>query len=253
MKFVAVLLFCLLLNPAVGREACPGQIRVTFPDFSVPPFINGTGLNFSDPPGRLVDWVRQAIAKTGCAATPVFNRRPRKRGLVEMAQSQADLLLPVTSTAGRDGTLVFPTVNGRIDQRMALAGLKISLWVRSGERQVAWTGKQLVGPPGFRVGVAAGSVAHDMAALHGWDVELAVNSQKSIEKLVAGRVPVVLVADVVVQGAPENTRMLMEKLSPGLGVTYFYSAASVPFHDRYPEFMSKYWKALGEVAHAARH
>lgn len=255
MKFhvVSIFMFYSLLGPAWGKEACPDQVRVTYPDFPVPPYINGAGLGFSDPPGRLVEWVRQAIARTGCAVTPVFSRRPRKRGLLETVGNRADLLIPVTASRGHGGKLVFPILNGEVDQRMALAGLEFSLWVRKGQRQVAWTGKKLVGPPGFRVGVAAGSAAHGLAELQGWEVETAVNSQNSIEKLIAGRVPVALVADMVVQGAVENSRMLLEKLNPGLGITYFYCAASVQFHDRYPEFMARYWKALGELAHEGKY
>ena len=35
---------------------CPPRLRAVFPDFAVPPIFHGTGAEFPDPPGQLVDF-----------------------------------------------------------------------------------------------------------------------------------------------------------------------------------------------------
>lgn len=243
------MVFSFLLSRAQGAEKCPDQVRVTFPDLAVPPFINGKGLSFSDSPGVLVDWVREAVARTGCPATIHINRRPKMRAYVELDNGQVDILIPVArGSGGRSSHLVFPSDNCQNDQCMALRGLNFSLWVRKGDRSIQWNGKDLTGPARFRVGTAAGSVSQLIIVERGWLPEPARDSINSIEKLIAGRVAVILIADIVVHGIPEDRRLLIEKLKPGLETVNFYSGASRNFYARYPVFMKKYWEALQEIA-----
>jgi hypothetical protein len=241
----------LLVSTSVsGFEPCPQQVTVTFPDFSVPPLINGSGLAFADPPGYLVDWVKQAIVKTGCPVEPVLNRRPTRRGFFEISQGQTDILIPASPE--EISAVVFPTTNGEIDKRLAFAVMETSLWVRRGERLVEWNGNRLTGPPGFTVGVSAGSLGQSMANDRGWKVDVAINSQSSIDKLIAGRVVVALVADVVAQNISENKRSLIEKLRPRVEEKHFYSVPSVIFYAQYPQFVSRYWLALCQVSRAEK-
>lgn len=252
MKNLTIFLAMSVLMPdtVLGAERCPEEVKVTYPDFAVPPFINGSGLSFAEQPGRVVDWVRQALAQTGCPVKPVFSRRPMKRGFLEVVQNQTDLLIPATPSAEQIKQVVFPTKHGEIDRRLAFTGLEVSLWVRKGERTVHWDGKSLQGPDGFKVDVPAASAGLSMASNPGWNVEVSTNSLTSVEKLLAGRVPVALVADAVIQSLPDDKRGLLEKLKPGIGITYFYSAPSIRFYARYPDFMAKYWQALCEISHA---
>jgi len=195
-----------------------------------------------------VDWVRQAVARTGCPTTIHINRRPKMRAYAELDNGQVDILIPVAAGSGSSSHLVFPSVKSQNDQRMALRGLNFSLWVRKDDRSIQWNGKDLTGPAGFRVGTAAGSIAQLIIVERGWLPEPARDSVNSIEKLIAGRVAVIAIADIVVQGIPADRRLLIERLKPGLQTVNFYSGASRNFYARYPEFVKSYWKALHEIA-----
>lgn len=242
-----------VLAAGLPKEACPESVRITFLDIAVPPLYNGSGIEFANPPGYLVDWVRAAVAQTGCPVQPELVRRPVKRAYQELEHGETDILATVPNTPERIAQGEFPRFKGEVDERMAYYVTGLSLWVRKAERHaVRWDGKALSGPAGFKVGVVQGSQAETIAQKLGWNLEGGINGPNIIEKLLAGRMAVAVAPDAVVAGLPDGQEDQLERLAPALTQTYVHSVANKGFYARYPEFMARYWSALCKASRAEK-
>jgi hypothetical protein len=233
-----------------AKEGCPNMVRVTFFDFAVPPLFNGTGTQFAKTPGYLVDWVQKAIAQTSCAPALELERRPIRRAYQEIEHNETDFLATVVQTPEREKIFAFPRVKGDIDRRATYLVTDTSLWVRKGEKTIHWDGQTLNGPKGFKVGVVQGTMMEALARKRGWEVDVAVNGPNSIEKLLMGRLPVTLVANLTVEALPDDQEALMERLGPPVDKSHYYSVPSHGFYAKYPEFVAQYWRALCQLARA---
>lgn len=244
------LILCLVCPAIQAKEGCPPLVRVSFLDYEVPPWFNGKGDGFPDPPGQVVVWVQQAIAQTSCPTKVRFLRRPVKRFYLELEQGMTDILAMASVTPERLDRVAFPMAHGALDTRMAYLVSSTSLWVRKGDKSVQWDGRTLRGPEGFKVGVSAGQGSEALARKQGWTVELALHGRNVIDKLLAGRCAVILLPDITVDAAPQGQRAQMVRLLPSVEQTPFFSPASRDFHARYPAFMAQYWRALCQISHA---
>lgn len=242
--------FALASAAAVAKEPCPDKIRVTFPDHEVTPLFSGQGIEFASSPGLLVDWVRAAVAGTGCPTQIELKRRPFKRGFQEIEYAETDILAVVAHNAEREKLLEFPYKNGVVDKRLAYFINRSSFWVRKGENVVHWNGKTLSGPAGFKLGVPRGTTFETQALKNGWEIDVGSNGPNVLEKLLVGRTPVVLLADITVHAMDDAREALLERLNPSFEQSYYFNASSKAFHTRYPEFMGRYWLALCKVARA---
>lgn len=236
----------------VAKEACPDKVRITFPDVSIPPFYNGSGLNFEDPPGYLVEWVRKAVAQTDCKVNLELKRRPVKRGYQEIEYNETDILAMAGYTPERFAILAFPIQKSQIDKRISWYQTTSYLWVRKGDTSVKWDGHQLGGPAGFKVGVPIGTKLETIASQHGWAQEPGTTAMKTVDKLLAGRMPVALLPDVTVASLPDDIEAKLERLEPPVESIELYSPSSKSFYAQYPEFMDKFWLALCKVARAEK-
>lgn len=250
MRIASVLVVALSLGAcvAVAKEACPGKLRITFFDFPIPPLLNGTGASFEAVPGDAIEWVHAALKQLGCTATPTLTRRPVKRALQELEYGETDFVMFSTPTPERLRIVEFPRAGGVVNPHMAYFISTTSLWVRKGEKHVQWNGLQLTAPPGFKVGVGIGTRNESIARERGWDVDPAFTGLQTVEKLLVGRMPVILMSDTVVYGLPDDKEARLEQLRPPLETTHYYSAASKPFMASYPAFVHGYWRALCKVA-----
>lgn len=240
------------LAAGTTKEACPESVRITFLDIAVPPMYNGSGIEFANPPGYLVDWVRSAVAQTGCPVQPELVRRPVKRAYQELEHGETDILATVPNTPDRIGQGEFPRFKGEVDERMAYYVTGLSLWARKGDNTVRWDGKTLSGPAGFKVGVVQGSQAETIAQKQGWNLEGGTNGPNIIEKLLAGRMALAVAPDAVVAGLPDDIEAQLERLTPALVQTYVHSVANKAFYARYPEFMARYWSALCKASRSEK-
>ncbi len=241
-----MLLACVLCaaSLAVGAtEPCPKVVRIAFPDVPIPPFYNGEGVHFETPPGYSVDWARKAVEQTGCPTQVELTRRPNRRILQELQYGEADIAAVMAPSPERLTIAVFPSHNGTIDPRMISYRNALYLWVRKGDTSVQWDGKVLRGPPGFKVGVAAGTVTEGVARKYEWDPEVGQNHIKTLQKLLLGRMPVALAHEASVASLDDATEDKLERLEPAVQSVEIYSPASKQFYAQYPEFMAKYWSA----------
>lgn len=243
-----VLIASFVTGVVSAKEPCPAKVRVVFFDFAVPPLFNGKGPQFDSPPGHLVEWVRRAVEQTSCAPPLERSRRPTKRAYQELAYDEVDFVALSAPSPERERQVAFPRFKGQVDRRMAFYVTQTSLWVRKGERNIHWDGKNLTGPPGFKVGVPPGTPMESTSRQRGWEVDVAVNGPNSLEKLLIGRVPVTLVADVTVYALPGEKEAQLERLEPTLDVSYYYSTPSHAFYAKYPEFVEQYWQALCKLS-----
>lgn len=240
------------LAAGASKEACPDKVHITFLDIAVPPLYNGSGIEFANPPGYLVDWIRNAVAQTGCPVPVELVRRPVKRAYLELERGETNILATVPNTPERIAQGEFPRFKGEVDERMAYYVTGLSLWVRKSDAAVRWDGKTLAGPAGYKVGVVLGSQAEAIAQKYGWELEGGLNGPNVIEKLLAGRMAVAIAPDAVVAGMPDDKEDLLERLSPPLVQTYVHSVASKAFYAKYPEFMARYWSALCKASRAEK-
>lgn len=235
---------------AQAAPPCPSVVRIAFPDYAIPPFFNGQGDAFDNPPGYLVEWVRQAMQRSACDSELVLTRRPTKRMYLEVEQDQVDIIALTIWGPEREPLLAFPRHKGAIDQRQAFYTSDASLWILKSNRSIHWDGKTLTGPPGFTVGSPAGSAQSSVARAHGWNVEEATTLPIVIEKLLLGRTAVALSTVGPVAALAPERQALLKRLSPAVTSTLYFSPSSHGFYAKYPEFTHRFWHELCVVARA---
>ncbi|MES2148848.1 MAG: hypothetical protein V4508_03550 [Pseudomonadota bacterium] len=242
----AALAACLLTCACAqaGAEACPPQVRVSFPNFDIAPLVLGTN-KIESPPGLLVQWTRNALKLTGCASAVTLMRRPPNRQLAEVALDLLDVLPGFAYSDELNDRLSFPMRDGAIDTALAAIADTSSLYVRAGETGVSWDGKHLTGPnPVVGTSTGGGSSAA-LARQHGWTLELASTPATDIQKLLAHRIDVILEPDAVL--APYltgATGAAVRKLAPPAKVSLRYAPVRKGFQQQYPDFTARFWLEL---------
>ena len=98
MRMLAAALLCVAGSAAA--QGCPAKVRVSFPNFPIPPLVLGTD-TIPAQPGQLVTWTRNALRKSGCKSALVFLRRPPNRQLARLLIVFAVIITP--SPPGRHG------------------------------------------------------------------------------------------------------------------------------------------------------
>lgn len=235
---------------AAASAPCPAAVRVSLPNFEVAPYVLGTD-RVESPPGLLIEWTRQAIDAAAAALGPAckpavtVQRRPPNRQLVEAAQGALDILPGFGYAADNGGTLVFPMAKGKVDASRAFMADYVSLYTRADAGAVRWDGTSLRHPRQV-VGSSTGGVATtDVARQYGWRMESAPTPRADLDKLLAGRVDVILEPDVVMTPyltGDVGTRV--RKLSPPARTTLRYAPVRKDFAERYPAFTERFWLEL---------
>lgn len=250
MRRIAALL-ALAAFSGLAHGGCPEVVRVAFFDAALPPLIEGSGTAFEASPGLLVDWVREAVRKSGCASSRLeMRRRPVQRAYRELEYNQIDLLGLAAATPANRQKAVYP--QSYDDPRGGLATLRttVSLWVRKGDTKLRWDGHRLQGLGNGLVGVPMGTATEAMAREQQWPVEAQGNGPQIVAKLAAGRIPVALVPDTTVEVQAEQLRTKLQRLGPPVAQTWYFSPASAAFAAANPDFVQRYWVALCHVARA---
>lgn len=222
--------------PRTVAEPCPPEVRVSFPNFEVLPFLIGTD-HIEAKPGLLIEWVRKALARTGCPATAVvMQRRPPNRQIAEMRLGRIDILPGFVYGQDLARDMAYPTRN------LAMMVDTMSLYARADDPGIKWDGKQLVAP-GLRVGTSTGGAqTGEFGRRYHWTMELAATPLANLRKLVARRVDVILEPDVVMapyMATPEGKQV--RRLAPPVHSSPRYAPVRNEFAQRYPEFTRKFW------------
>jgi hypothetical protein len=245
----SLLLFCGATCGAAER--CPGEVRVSLPNFEIAPYVLGTD-KLENPPGLLIEWTRNALHLTGCKPHIVIQRRPPNRQMQELRLGLLDVLPGFAFSDNPDHQLVFPMKDGREDPERAVMSDSVSLYVRAGDQAVHWDGKTL-SSTNPRVGSSTGGASSDrIAREHGWELENAPTPQGDLRKLIAGRIDVIMEPDVALGpylvGA---VALAVRKLSPPVRMSNRYAPVGRRFHQAYPEFTRRFWLELRRQSRAA--
>ncbi len=249
-RFLPALAVALCMAAAPARAGCPQPLRIGFYDSATPPMLMGQGSAFADPPGWEVDAVRDALRRLGCEAELV--RLPSRRLTALLVQGQVDFGLFFGVTAERLTTLAFPLdAQGRPDLAWAPAFGHLSLFARSGTPPSAgWDGRQL--PPGWRVGVVAGSAQEAIARERGWPVETVSALDLGPVMLRAGRFDLLLTSR---EALTAGQRADLVEWATAARQPFFMPAAPA-FSRRHPVWTRSFWnefcRAVRRVVPQAR-
>lgn len=229
---------------AAAAEPCPARVRVSLPNFEIPPYVLGTD-EVASKPGLLIEWTRNALHAAGCRASVSIKRRPPNRQLAELDMGLLDILPGFSYSDNPDDQLVYPMFDGGADERRAIMADTVSLYARSGDSTVRWDGVTLRHPGGVVGTSTGGASTEQVARKYGWKLESAPTPRADIDKLLAGRVDVIMEPDVVMTAyLTGETAAKVVKLSPPARVTFRYAAVRKGFAQQYPAFTEKFWREL---------
>lgn len=185
----------LLAAGAARADGCPERLRIAFPDAPAEPFLRGQGDDFAQPPGLLVDWLRVSLRQLGCLERAELLRLPARRVRSMIDAGQLELVAGVGEGGPIAALLALPPPAGpRREFDLSLGQVDYALYARRGLVAGRGSGQEApVLPPQARVGVTAGSRAELLAQERGWLVEPAPSHESALQKLLAGRTPLLLV------------------------------------------------------------
>jgi hypothetical protein len=234
-----------------ASERCPAEVRVSLPNFEIAPYVLGTD-KVESPPGLLIEWTRNALAKAGCKPRVVIKRRPPNRQISELELGLLDVLPGFAFNDDPNDQLLFPMKGALADPNRVVMSDTVSLYARADNLGVHWDGKTLrsANP---RVGSSTGGATTDaIARAHGWEIEGAPTPQGDLRKLIVGRIDVILEPDVVLGPYLVGADALaVRKLSPPAQATNRYAPVSKRFGTAHPEFTARFWLELCRQSRAS--
>lgn len=229
---------------------CPAEVRVSLPNFEIAPYVLGTD-KVENPPGLLIEWTRNALARAGCPVHIVIKRRPPNRQLAELGTGLLDVLPGFAFSANPGDQLAFPMKDGRADPELAVMTDTVSLYVRADDWNARWDGVTLSGTGPLVGSSTGGTVTAQIGRAHGWNIESAPTPRDDLRKLIAGRIDVILEPDVVLGPYLVGADALaVRKLMPPAQITNRYAPVSHRFYAAYPEFTERFWRELCKQSHA---
>jgi hypothetical protein len=239
-KSFHALLFCLAASQ-VYAETCPEELRIGFPDFKVEPYLLGTK-EIEKPPGLFIEWINNALPRTGCTIKVTYHRRPVKRLAVELESGQLDMTMGIAYTPETSSYMAYPIKDGTLTSNLLIARDEVNLYVRAEETDVQWDGK-ILKMKNPNVGISSGFVIIErIVKARGWPIDLAANPSVNLKKLQAKRVDAILEPNIVfVQYLSESDAKTIRKLTPPVVVADRFAPVSKKFQQSYPEFTQRLW------------
>ena len=233
---------------AAGSADCPARLRFVYGSEAAPPFVIGTGDEEPEPPGLLVQWLRESLTSMSCTTELVLARRPAARVRLELAAGEHDLAIGVYRPALAP-TLVWPHDVPALRPLPYLSRTLLQLYVLE-PAAFAWPSR-VFDEQQARVGVVRGSVAELVARERGWKLDLATDMVTNVAKLRSARFEAMLGQDVYIE---PYLRTLQDKriraLAPPVGVGEYYLPAYRGFFERHEGFVRTLWTRMCERAHA---
>jgi hypothetical protein len=245
----AGLLMC--YGACAAPQRCPALVRVSLPNFEIAPFVLGTD-KVESPPGLLVEWTREALARSGCTPRVVIMRRPPNRQLAEAAMGLLDVLPGFAANGNQGDELIFPMKDGAANPALSVMTDTVSLYARADDMRVRWDGTTLRSANPLVGSSTGGAATEAIARAHGWRIEPAPTPQADLRKLIAGRIDVIMEPDVVLRTYMTRAdARAVRRLLPPVRVTNRYAPVSKHFYQAYPEFTGRFWRELCRQSRAA--
>lgn len=253
---VSALVAALCWAAPVQAETCPARLRIAFPDAPAEPFLRGQGDAFASPPGLLVDWVRAALREMGCLEAAELQRLPSRRVRAMVESGQLDLVAGV----GEGGPIAVlltlpPPAGSRREFDLSLGHIDYALYVRRALGAPGNATESPVLPPQARVGVTAGSRAEMLAQERGWPAEPAPSHESALQKLLAGRTPLLLVHSYYLEGRLRQEPALagqVERFGPVVERRRLHVGAVPAFARSESPFVTRLWRELCKQSAAAK-
>lgn len=246
-----------LITTAAQADGCPERLRIAFPDAPAEPFVRGQGDAFAQPPGLLVDWVRTALRELGCLERAELMRLPSRRVRAMVESGQIDLVAGVGEGGPIALLLTLPTPAGpRREFDFSLGHIDYALYARRGLVARRGDGREMpVLPPSARVGVTAGSRAEVLAQERGWPAEPAPSHESALQKLLAGRTPLLLVHSYYLDERLRQDAALarqIERFGPVVERRRLHVGAQPAFARAEGGFVTRLWRELCRQSAAAK-
>jgi ABC-type amino acid transport substrate-binding protein len=247
----------LLAAGSARADTCPERLRIAFPDTPAEPFLRGQGDEFEATPGLLVDWVLGSLRRLGCLPRAELLRLPARRVRAMIDSGQLDLVAGVGEGGPLAALLTLPPPAGaRREFDFSLGQVEYALYARRGLVASRTDGQEApVLPPQARVGVTAGSRAEMLAKEHGWPVEPAPSHESALQKLLAGRTPLLLVHSYYLDERLRRDATLagqIERFGPVVERRRLHVGALPAFAQGEGGFVTKLWRELCRQSAAAK-
>lgn len=225
-----------------AQAAAAAELRLTYVDQEVLPYIAGSGTEIPPSPGMVIELVRRMVAGSPYRLT--LTRLPARRAQEEIRAGRQDGVIGTRFTPDRAAIMVYPMIGGQPDPRRNLARLGYHLYTRS-DRPVAWNG-QVLGDIGDVLGIPSGVTAlRVLPALAKIETLEAPNAPQLFSLLARGRVAAVVhlgsAGDGFV-GRYEDADIV--KQAPPLLDEDFYLPFTRRFYDANAGFAETLWRRL---------
>lgn len=239
----------LLGGTALAQARCPAQLRIGFLDYELAPLLLGKDKTQA-PHGKVVDWVRQAIARSGCSPQLTLLRFPITRGRELLSRNEIDIW--AVAFPGPDLLAIgaLPMDGDAVDPQLGFYTASYSLYAGSRDNTVSWDGLKLVGPDDLRVGVAPVPALRALVAERNWTAENGLDTQNVLNKLVSGRSTVAILPDLIMSTQAPEVLERLRRLSPPVLSSWYYSVASKELVRRHPVFIKSYWLEMCRAGRA---
>lgn len=246
---------CWVVPPARAAD-CPQPLRIAFSDSPAEPFLRGQGERFTEPPGVLVDWVRAALRRLGCLEGATLQRWPARRIRALVEAGEIDLVAGAGEGGPVASLLALPTAGAsQGDGDLSLGHVEYALYTRREPTAGAPEGQaSAASAPPARVGVTAGSRQEAIARERGWPTDPAPTHESTLQKLLAGRTPMVLMHSPYIHERLRVDPALaaqVVRFGPAVERRRLYVGARPALARRHPAFVRQLWRELCRQSAAA--
>jgi len=239
----------LLGGPVQADTRCPAELRVGVLDYELAPLLLGQDKS-APPVGRLIDWIHQAVARSGCKPRMNLQRLPISRGRDLLFRGEIDIWGVAFPGAELIAGSSLPMQDGAPDPQLGFYLSSYSLYIEAGSQQISWDGLTLRGPDDMRVGVAPVPALRALLAERNWMAENGLDTQNVLNKLVSGRSAVAILPDMVMATQTSEVQSRVRRLSPPVLTSWYYSPISKDLFARHPAFVRTFWLEMCRAGRA---
>ncbi|MDI4632906.1 hypothetical protein J7U46_07580 [Pelomonas sp. V22] len=238
-----------LCSAAHAEERCPAELRIGVLDYELAPLLVGKDKSAA-PAGKLIDWIHQAVARSGCKPHLKLQRLPITRGRELLFRGDIDVWGVAFPGSELVAGSALPMLDSAPDPQLGFYLSSYSLYIEAGNQQVSWDGLNLRGPEDMRVGVAPVPALRALVAERNWMAENGLDTQNVLNKLVSGRSAVAILPDMLMASQPPEVQAKLRKLVPPVLTSWYYSPISKALFARHPAFVRSFWLEMCRAGRA---
>lgn len=235
--------------PAAAEQRCPAELRIGVLDYELAPLLLGKDKSAA-PAGKLIDWIHQAVARSGCKPRMNLQRLPITRGRELLFRGEIDMWGVAFPGPELMAGSALPVFDNAADPLLGFYQSTYSLYMDAANQQISWDGQTLRGPEDLRVGVAPVPALRALVAERNWMAENGLDTQNVLNKLVSGRSAVAILPDMLVASQPAEVQAKLRKLVPPVLTSWYYSPVSKELFARHPAFVRSVWLEMCRAGRA---